>query len=215
MPAQARAQPLGHPQEVSAEEEVNEHMKNCILPQQAGSPLARGIGPALGHTSPPQGAGMGLGAAECLQRVMAPLWTRAPHPGDEESSKLSPLALPTHCTSSEKRGPGVHSSPFPCVLSPWPWDPRSPISSQRPLAPIPSLEEQVSQPGMTALCPPAPCIPTQDGGDFAPAPPAQVPALGRGTDRAVRVIAVIPGGCSDANSFVSLLSPPLLINAVT
>lgn len=159
-------------------------------------------------------------------------WDPEPPPSAcSESWLLSGLGLPTQAMrkaascprwpcqriagARRNGGPGVHSSPFPCVLSPWPWDPRSPILSQRPLAPVPSLEEQVSQPGMTALCPPAPCIPTQDGGDFAPAPPAQVPALGRGTDRAVRVIAVIPGGCSDANSFVSLLSPPLLINAVT
>lgn len=143
-----------------------------------------------------------------------------------ESWLLSGLGLPTQAMrkaascprwpcqriarARRNGGPRVHSSPFPCVLSPWPWDPRSPISSQRPLAPIPSLEEQASQPGMTALCPPAPCIPTQDGGDFAPAPTRPGPRLGEGDRQSSPCYCCYPWGLFRRQLICFTLVPSLI-----
>lgn len=177
--------------------------------------------PCCGTTSLLQGAGLEPGAAGCLGGVMAPLWSRTPNSSDEESSKLSQLAVPAHCTSLEKRRLAV----------PGPWGPPQPLS-RCPSVPL-ALGSEVLNLVLVPSClntwfgrigfsarydrslSPCPMYPIQDGGDFLSASAHQGPHLGRGTDRAVRVIAVIPGGCSDANSFVSLLPPPLLINAVT
>lgn len=74
--------------------------------------------PCCGTTSLLQGAGLEPRAAGCLGGVMAPLWSRTPNSSDGESSKLSQLAVPAHCTSMEKRKLPV----------PRPWGPPQPLS---------------------------------------------------------------------------------------
>lgn len=167
-----------------------------VLPPPPGWDLresTRGFSTA-GPASPLQRAGLGLGAAERVA-VTAPLGP-TPHPSDEESGKLSQLAVPTGCRSVQTLGLAV----------PRPWGPSQPSVPPAPGSQVPSL---VSGPSCPNIClggtgfsvpsdyplhpwPTHPNPAWRGLGSCLPPPTHPGPHLGTGTDRALT--AVTPGG---------------------